>query len=176
MPSKTDPRGYDRRTNPVGSKNVPVANADFHHVLSPLKEWLQENAGWLATVSVATLIAALIAVPIVVAKMRDDYFVIDPDESPKSFEKHHPVLRLVGLVLKNLVGGILVIAGILLSLPLVPGQGILTILIGLLVMDFPGKKRLELRIVRFRPVNRAITIIRKKAGRNPLILPEKSTG
>ena len=128
----------------------------------------------MGSISIVTLIGSLIAVPIIVSRMRDDYFIFDPEESPKSLKHRRPVLRLAGLIAKNLLGGLLIIAGIIMSLPLVFGQGFLTILIGLVVMDFPGKRRLELLMFRIKPLRVAVNWIRKKRGRNPLIFPDSA--
>ena len=98
-----------------------------------------------------------------------------PDRDPqKALSEQRPVLRWIGLILKNVLGFLLVLIGIVLSLPFVFGQGLLTILIGLTMMDFPGKRSLELRLVRFRPIKSAIDWMRAKAGREPLQLPEKT--
>jgi hypothetical protein len=70
------------------------------------------------------------------------------------------------LILKNLFGAILVLAG--LSMLLLPGQGILTILVGLMFLDFPGKFAMERRLVRQRPVITAINWMRRRANRPPL--------
>ena len=69
------------------------------------------------------------------------------DDATPPLVRHHPVLRVLGLVLKNLIGIFLVFMGIILSLPGVPGQGILTILIGLMLMSFPGKRSLEKKLL-----------------------------
>ncbi|MEM1443565.1 MAG: hypothetical protein AAGF67_14565, partial [Verrucomicrobiota bacterium] len=66
-------------------------------------------------------------------------------------------------------GGILLIGGILMLIT--PGQGVLTIMIGLLLMNFPGKRRFEIWLIRLKPLNRAIQWIRKRAGKRPLELP-----
>src|SRR3954469_24372419 len=55
----------------------------------------------------------------------------------------HRAVRWSGMLMKNLIGVVLVILGIIMSLPGVPGQGILTILLGLMLLDVPGKRRLE---------------------------------
>ena len=55
----------------------------------------------------------------------------------------HRAVRWSGLVLKNFIGLILIVLGVLMSLPGVPGQGILTILLGLIMLDIPGKRPLE---------------------------------
>lgn len=139
-------------------------------------EWFRENGqlvGWLFAISIATLIFAAVVIPLVVTRMSADYFM--PDRDPqKALSEQRPVLRWVGLILKNVLGFLLVLIGIVLSLPFVFGQGLLTILIGLTMMDFPGKRSLELRLVRVGPIKRAIDWIRARAGREPLQLPEKS--
>lgn len=66
----------------------------------------------------------------------------------------------------------LVVVGILLSLPGIPGQGVLTILTGLIISDFPGKRRLERRLVRVPVVLSAANQIRTRFNRPPLVLDE----
>jgi len=61
-------------------------------------------------------------------------------------------------------------------MPLVPGQGILTILIGLSLLDFPGKRNLELKLIRLRTVRKAINWIRARAQQPPLELPPRNQG
>lgn len=135
--------------------------------------WMDTNRDWLGWVgagSLLMLVLSLLIVPVLVVKMQPDYFLETRDEQ-KSMKERHPALRFIGKFLKNLGGGILVISGILLSLPLIPGQGLLTVLIGLAVMDFPGKRRLELWLVKLGPVHWAIKKLRAKADQPPLVLP-----
>jgi hypothetical protein len=61
---------------------------------------------------------------------------------------------------------------VLLSLPGVPGQGILTILIGVMLLDFPGKRRLERWLVRRPAVFKGINRIRARFDKPPLVLDE----
>jgi hypothetical protein len=75
------------------------------------------------------------------------------------------------LVVKNVVGIVLLACGLVMLFT--PGQGILAILVGLSLMNVPGKRALELRIVRSRPVLKAINWIRKKNHRPPLELPPR---
>ncbi|HEX8652759.1 MAG TPA: hypothetical protein VF708_18225 [Pyrinomonadaceae bacterium] len=82
----------------------------------------------------------------------------------------HRALRWSGLIMKNLIGLILIALGVLMSLPGVPGPGILTILLGLVMLDIPGKRPLETRLVKRPPVLRAINRLREKFGKPPLIL------
>src|SRR5215210_5715980 len=59
------------------------------------------------------------------------------------------IVRSGATILKNIVGIFLIMLGIVLSLPGIPGQGILTILLGLILVDIPGKRPLECRIVKW---------------------------
>jgi hypothetical protein len=107
-------------------------------------------------------VAAAVLVRLPANYFRDDY------ASPLAQE--HPVVRWAGLIVKNAVGIILVLIGLLLSLPGIPGQGLLTILIGLMLVNFPGKRRLERRLVSRPSVLAAINRVRARFGKPPLSL------
>ena len=79
-------------------------------------------------------------------------------------------IRWAGVVAKNVAGLLLVILGVILSLPGVPGQGLLTILLGLVLMDIPGKRPWEKRLVRLTTVRQAIDGLRARYGKAPLVL------
>ena len=132
-----------------------------------IEPWL---AGWIFGGSVLMFLGSLIVIPILVIRIRSDYFVSrkPPAESRMG---QHPAARIGFYIAKNLLGLILLLAGI--AMLALPGQGFLTILVGITLLDFPGKRRLELRIVRQRRVLRAINWMRARAKRPPLILPEK---
>ena len=78
----------------------------------------------------------------------------------------HPVMRWSLLVGKNLLGWVVILLGI--AMLVLPGQGILTIVIGMILINFPGKYRLERWIITRDSVLRAINAIRKRSGRAPL--------
>jgi len=65
---------------------------------------------------------------------------------------------------------VLLLMGI--AMLVLPGQGILTMLIGISLLDFPGKRTLEKKIVCHPSVHRAIDKIRQRAGQSPLVLPD----
>jgi archaellum biogenesis protein FlaJ (TadC family) len=136
--------------------------------------WLRQNGtlvAWMTGLSVLMFVGSLVLVTVLIVRMPADYFA-HRKPPPDSWRGQHPIIRILVLVIKNVVGFLLVVLGVLLSLPGVPGQGVLTILIGLTMLNFPGKRRLELRIVRSRPVNRAINWIRTKNHRPPLDIPD----
>lgn len=135
-----------------------------------MREWLADHETlllWMSGVSVLTLLAAVLLLPILLARMPADYFVrrVPP---PESWRGRHPVVRLLLRVAKNTLGAALVLVGI----PLVPlpGQGLLTILAGLALLEFPGKRRVELRIVRIPGVLRAVNWLRRRHGKPPLLV------
>ena len=70
---------------------------------------------------------------------------------------------------KNVLGVVLLLAGILMMV--LPGQGIITILVALSLLDFPGRRQLETRLVRQPKVRQAINWIRARAGRPPIQPP-----
>ena len=132
-----------------------------------IEPWL---AGWVFLASILMFLGSLIVIPVLVTRMRSDYF-ISREPPAESRMGQHPAARVAFLAAKNLLGLILLLAGI--AMLALPGQGILTILVGITLLNFPGKRRLELRIVRQRRVLRAINWMRARAKRPPLILPEK---
>lgn len=132
-------------------------------------EWVEAHEAlvlWLAIGSVITFFGTLIAVPILVIRIPDDYFV-EERRVVSRWRRLHPVPGLALLVAKNVLGVVFIAAG--LAMLVLPGQGILTIVVGMMLLNFPGKYRLERRIARTRPVARSINWIRKKAGRPPLV-------
>ena len=78
------------------------------------------------------------------------------------------IVRWGAVIAKNILGVFLILLGIVLSLPGVPGQGILTILLGLIMLDIPGKRPLEARIIKRPAVLSAINNLRAKYGKEPL--------
>jgi hypothetical protein len=137
-------------------------------------DWLRAKetlAWWLIGLSITTFVGSLIAVTVLIVRMPADYFT-HTKKPADSWRSRHPLTRGTILVLKNLLGFVLVLAGLIMSIPPIPGQGVLTILIGLSLLNFPGKKNLELRIARTAPVRSAIDWIRAKYHRPPLQIPE----
>jgi len=133
-------------------------------------EWLSINetqAWWLLIISIIFFVVSLITVPIILAYLPEDYFLM-PDRHHTSWTKLHPLIRLPLLVIKNILGIIFLFAGILMLA--LPGQGILTMIVGLALMDFPGKYHAERWIISRATVLRAINWIRTRAGKPILIV------
>ena len=79
-------------------------------------------------------------------------------------------MRWAGVIGKNLLGVLLVALGLALSLPGVPGQGLLTILLGVVLLDIPGVNALEHKLIRRPMVISAINGLRARFNKPPLVL------
>lgn len=116
----------------------------------------------------ASLLISFLAIGIVMVKIPENYF---SSHYQQDFMPNSPWLVRWGVVIiKNIFGVILVLLGIVLSLPGVPGQGILTILLGLIMLDIPGKRPLEAKIVQRPAIRGAINKLRARFNKPPLIL------
>jgi hypothetical protein len=80
------------------------------------------------------------------------------------------VVRVTLLVGKNVLGVVLVGIGIILSIPGVPGQGLLTILLGVMLLDIPGKRQLECKIISRPQVLKAVNKLRHRFDKPHLVL------
>ena len=126
---------------------------------------------WLIAFSVITLLISVIAVPWVVTVVPADYFTHRSRRRMHRRSGNSPLLWL-WFVGKNVLGGILVILGVIMLVA--PGQGVLTILIGLGIADFPGKYHLERRLIGLPGVLRTVNWIRRRHARPPLEVPSRA--
>jgi hypothetical protein len=113
-------------------------------------------------VSIAVFLGSLIAIPIVLIKMPEDYLVHPPKKSANTALK-------IG---KNVLGVALLAIGV--ALLILPGQGVLMIIVGLLLVDFPGRQKLLRKLMAKPKVQKAITAIRKRAGKPPLQIKQNA--
>jgi hypothetical protein len=117
---------------------------------------------------IVTFSLSLAIVSFVVVKLPADYF--KEDHPRRILPNHHPAVRYLAIIGKNLLGVLLVALGIVMSLPGVPGQGILTILLGVMLLDFPGKQSLEHKLVSRPQVLKSINKLRRRFDKPELIL------
>jgi hypothetical protein len=136
-------------------------------LVTTIEQWIPVDVLiGLTAVSVIGFIGSLIAIPLILVRLPADYF---DTRTPRHWMKdHHPVLRLVGLVVKNVVGIMFVLVGI--AMLFLPGQGLLTMLIGISLVDFPRKRELEAKMVGQPTLLGVINSMRHKFGKPPLTL------
>ncbi|MBI1370718.1 MAG: hypothetical protein GC162_18930 [Planctomycetes bacterium] len=123
---------------------------------------------WLAVFSVLSLLVTIITGPIILVRLPADYFVND-DAALTHWGTRHAALRVIVLIVRNILGYVFILAGI--AMLVLPGQGVVTILIGLILVDFPRKKRLLRWLFRRPPVHRTINWLRRKTHHEPLKVP-----
>ena len=137
-------------------------------------EWLArfwESLTWgrIAFGSIAILLSAAIsyaAIIFVMVKLPADYF---SSHYASGFAKNQPfIVRWGWVIFKNLIGFALILAGILMIVG--PGPGLLTILLGLIMMDIPGKRPLEANIIKRPAVLSAVNNLRAKYSKPPLVM------
>jgi len=122
----------------------------------------------LTVTSVGFFVGTLIVIPFILVRLPPDYF--DERHPRQWMANYHPVLRLAGRIAKNAAGAVFLAIGIVLLF--LPGQGILTILIGVSLLDFPGKRYIERRIVGHATVLKAVNSLREKYGKPPLTVKD----
>ena len=120
----------------------------------------------LAWGSLTLFVVSLAVIPWLVTKIPADYFHEESRRLDLSDERSLAIQLLV--VFKNLLGCVLIVLGLVMLV--LPGQGILTIVIGLFLMNFPGKYKLERSLVSRPKVLSSLNWIRAKADKPPLII------
>jgi hypothetical protein len=136
--------------------------------LDSILRWIQthhELMSWLAVISVATFVVTLLALPILIIHIPEKYFLHE-ERTPRHNPKPAGGFRLVCRILKNIAGGFFVLLGIIMLLT--PGQGLLSILVGIMLMDLPGKYKVERAIIRKEKVLSTINWLRAKGHQPPL--------
>ncbi len=136
-------------------------------LLSTVQQYVSaETLVALTILSIVFFVGSLIAIPFILVRLPTDFFDI---RVPRPWmEDHHPVLRVLGHLVKNVVGAIFLFVGFLMLF--LPGQGILTMLIGISMLDFPGKRKLEAKLIGQPAVLNTINGMREKFGKPPLII------
>jgi archaellum biogenesis protein FlaJ (TadC family) len=120
---------------------------------------------WLTMASIIGFFGSLIVIPWILIQIPSDYF------SHRKRKKHQwgtypPILRVVLLLMKNILGVIFIISGVIMLF--IPGQGIITIIIGIILTDFPGKYKIERWIMNHTTILRYINKLRAKAKQSPI--------
>ncbi len=130
--------------------------------------WLEqypEIFAWLALVSLLTFVISLLSLPWLVGRIPEDYFLHNK-RRPVALKNNHTFIRLLLLIGKNTLGVILLVGGIIMLF--IPGQGLLTIAMGVLLMDYPGKFKLEQRLAQNKKILHGLNWLRARGHASPL--------
>ena len=134
-----------------------------------MRAWIVSNEAafwWVSIASLCALAAAVLIASIIAVRIPSDYFASPRRPDPDWMR--WPILRFVFLVVKNVLGYAFVIGGLIMLVT--PGQGILTLLIGSSLADYPGKFRFQRWLLRRPGVIGSIHWLRKRAGKEPLVV------
>ncbi len=139
----------------------------MNEILEIIQQWIPVHVLIGITIaSIIGLVGSVITIPVILVRLPADYF---DTRIPRHWMKdRHPVLRVVGLIVKNLAGTVFVLAGFIMLF--LPGQGLLTMLIGISLIDFPKKRLVEAKIVSQPSILKAINSLRHRFNKPPLIL------
>jgi Putative transmembrane protein (PGPGW) len=136
-------------------------------LMSEVAEFMSGAAlAWMTVISLLVFFGSLIVVRLVIIKLPADYFIND-HRKKVPWAEQHILLRYILLVVKNLFGYILIVAGLIMLV--LPGQGVLSIVFGVMLADFPGKFRFERWLIHRGPVLKVSNKIRREADKVPFI-------
>lgn len=152
----------------VSAGGVGFLGLQSDAVFSQIGDWLEAHAEllwWFTGGSVLLSVITLVAIPVIVVRLPASYFVAGG-------RRHLYRQHIGGVILKNVAGVLLVLAGI--AMLVLPGQGLLSMLVGLILIDFPGKRRLEQWLIRRRSISRPANWIRRRYDRPPFRQPKSA--
>jgi hypothetical protein len=133
-----------------------------------LVAFFSDYAVWVAAASLVSLVIGVATLPFLVTGIPADYFSHEHRHRLK-LRRHHPIIRLLLAGIKNAIGAVLVLAGLLMLV--LPGQGLLTLAAGLMIMNYPGKYALERWLIMRPYVLPAINKLRQRYNVMPLQSP-----
>lgn len=136
---------------------------------SMVTDFVLEHKFWIGGVSLAMFLASVFLVPVFVQILPADYFRKEKIRTKPSWVPMP--LHILYLVVKNVVGIVLIILG--LAMLVLPGQGLLTLIVGVILTDIPGERQAFLFICRKTPVLKAMNWLRRKKGKEPFVLPKR---
>ena len=132
----------------------------------------QEGLIAITVISALMFVGTILLIPVIVVRLPVDYFFHNDERV--WLAGYHPVLRHVGVVVKNGIGLVFLLAG--LAMLVLPGQGLLTMVIGISLLDFPGKQKIERRLLTQPMILQAMNAIRRKFDKPPFVRPPASMG
>ena len=129
----------------------------------------QVIAIWLAALSILTFILSLIFLPYLIRRIPSDYFLKLSEEQPRL--RGYNIKSVMIILFRNIFGLLLLLSGF--AMLFLPGQGLLTIFVALLLINFPGKKRIITYLTGLKSVQVTINWIRRKSNNPPINWPPK---
>lgn len=124
----------------------------------------------LGLLSLATFLLSLLLIPFLISRASVDYFLIHATIVEQR-HKRHPALAFTIKIIRNCLGCVLCLAGFMMLF--LPGQGVITILIGVSLLDVRGRQRVMNALIHRPSLQHALNWIRQKTGKPPFNFPPK---
>ena len=118
---------------------------------------------WFGSVSFFIFLFSLLTMKWLVALIPEDYFI---NKKVSRIRSTNPLMWYIILIIKNVIGYSLILGGIMMLV--LPGQGLFTIIIGLMLSNYPGKYSIERKFIGIPSVLKSINWLRKKSDKPPL--------
>jgi hypothetical protein len=120
---------------------------------------------WFGSISLFIFLFSLLTIKWLVALIPEDYFI---NKRITKIRSINPLLWYVFLIIKNIIGYSLILGGVMMLV--LPGQGIFTIIIGLMLSNYPGKYSIERRFIAIPSILKSINWLRRKSNKPPINL------
>jgi hypothetical protein len=120
---------------------------------------------WFGSISLFIFLFSLLTIKWLVALIPEDYFI---NKRVSKIRSINPLLWYVVLIIKNIIGYSLILGGVMMLV--LPGQGIFTIIIGLMLSNYPGKYSIERRFIAIPSILKSINWLRRKSNKPPINL------
>jgi len=120
---------------------------------------------WFGSISLFIFLFSLLTIKWLVALIPEDYFI---NRKISKVRSNNPALWYIVLIVKNMIGYSLVLGGIMMLV--LPGQGVFTIIIGLMLSNYPGKYAIEKKFIAIPSILKSINWLRNKSNKPPLNL------
>lgn len=124
---------------------------------------------YTAVFSVLFFLVGITLIPYLILKIPYDYFNYSSKKAYFSNKREIAVYYLK-MILRNIAAFLLFLIGVILLF--IPGQGLLTIFLSLLLADIPGKYKIEKYMIKKEKIYNMLNGFRQKHGVKPFVLPE----
>ncbi len=118
---------------------------------------------WFGSISLFVFLFSLLSIKWLVALIPEDYFVT---KRVTKIRSQNPLIWYLILILKNIVGYSLILGGVIMLV--LPGQGLFTMIIGLMLSNYPGKYIIEKKFIAIPTILKSINWLRRKSNKPPL--------
>jgi uncharacterized membrane protein len=152
---------------------IKVLTEYYNNIAKYLNETLGADVIFLTMlITTASAIVYFIIISYIITQMDKRYFIRRQINAENAIVVSH--LRLINSNLTQLINIAKIIVGVCLLLIgivmlVLPGQGLITMLIGLSLLPFPGKDKMEQNILSRKSVRTTLNWIRVKAKKKPFI-------